>query len=726
MLNAEAKSLLHFFKKLDRLKVVEQFFYLLQSCLKQFDTEELRQKLQLKIEEGNVLILFLGSTEILRLLKRGKQDLHLDLIRLADGRLFSYAGAAATPQGYSRLTINIATEELSNALLQEWLLATIQLAEHAPAAEESQLRKTAFKAALDLSFRKQLLGYLKQNSAYQDLMEELLPNILQQHSFKKISSSQFFIFQKAVDAFNDFIQSEISTELAKEFLTAYENYEGSYDQFAQALSKEHPIHNLANQIGQIISYVDGKAAGKKLWNNYEDKRTIAVAVVRQNHWVAQLVRYHQERKLAELSPNMQHAIHYLEAPKQCTAILSERQRKNIAEELLHQTYQKEKFDQQLFDFFSHFEIKTAEELNYNYLISSLLYHPEISSLWKKSIDYPFEESYYPDELYEAEIPYQLFPSREEVPLNQILYGPPGTGKTYLSIRMAISIVEGLPLDDILQESSDSINSRLEYYSDEGQIALVSFHQAMSYEDFIEGIKPIQLNGNMSYQLEDGLFKQLSIRAAQQPNRPYVLIIDEINRGQVAAIFGELITLLEADKRAQAINALSTILPYSKKRFSIPQNLYIIGSMNTADRGIEALDIALRRRFHFKKIPPQASLLSKNMMGINLSKLLETINARIEKLLSPQQAIGHAYFLDIQNMNQLNQCFEYKIIPLLLEYFYNDLAKVGLVLGKAFVEQQTQPTSLANFPQEELYFDQHKAYKLHSSPQSKDSFKSIYE
>lgn len=725
MLNAEAKVLVHFFKKLDRLKVVEQFFYLLQSCLKQLDTQDLRKKLQLKIED-EALILYLGSTEVLRLLKRGDQPLHLDLIRLADGRLFSYAGAAATPQGYSRLTIDIATEELSNALLQEWLLAATQLAEHCPNTDESELCKTGFKAALDLSFRKQLLSYLKQNSAYQDLMEELLPNILQQSSFKKISNSQFFIFQKAIDAFKDFIQTPISPDLAKEFLTAYENYEGSYDKFVKALSKEHPIHNIANQIGRIISYIDGKAAGKKLWNTYEDKRTIAVAVVRQNHWVAQLVCYHQEKQLAELSPNMQHAIRYLETPNQYTAILSERQRKNIAEELLHQTYQKEKFDQQLLDFFSSFEIKTSHKLNHNYLISSILYHPEVTSLWKKDLDYSVQESYYPDELYEAEIPYQLFPSREEVPLNQILYGPPGTGKTYLSIRIAISIVEGLPLDDILQEPNNSINSRLEYYSDQEQIALVSFHQAMSYEDFVEGIKPINLNGSISYQLENGLFKQLAINANKYPNKPYVLIIDEINRGQVAAIFGELITLLEADKRADAPNALSTILPYSKERFTVPQNLYIIGSMNTADRGIEALDIALRRRFHFKEIPPQAQLLSKDMMGINLSKLLETINARIGKLLSTQQAIGHAYFLDIQNIDQLNQCFEYKIIPLLLEYFYQDLAKVGLVLGKAFVKQHHQHTALADFPQEENYTYYSSPYQIRKFPHSKASFITIYE
>jgi 5-methylcytosine-specific restriction protein B len=725
MLDTEAKQLLAFFRKLGSLQIVDQFFYLLQPCLQQLELNNYKNRLACNLDETN-LSLYLGSTEVACLCIRSEDQVQLDLIRQADGRLFSYAGAAATPQGYSRLTIRLQEENLSTPLLQEWLQAVIQLASESHEATTNKIGETIYRAAVDASFRKQFLSYLRQDSAYQDLLEELLPNVLQQSSFKKIINSQEFLFQKAIDSFQAFMQMKISPELENEFLTAYENYEGRYDQFVQALAKDHPIKKLAQQIGQLISYVDGKAAGKKIWNQYEDKRTVAVAVVRQNHWVAQLLRYHQQKNSAELSPNMQHAIHFLENPAKYTAVLSAKHRKTIAERLLHKNYQENSFDQQLLQFFSDFDIKTQHPLNFSYLISSILYHPEITELWKKNEEYPSDEGYYPDELYEAEVPYQLFPSREETPLNQILYGPAGTGKTYLSIRIAISIVEGLPLDDILQESAESIRNRFEDYSEEERIALVSFHQAMSYEDFIEGIKPISQDGQLQYQLEDGLFKRLALKASANPNKAYVLIIDEINRGQVASIFGELITLLEEDKRQNAPNALSTILPYSRVRFSVPSNLYLIGSMNTADRGVEALDIALRRRFHFKEIEPQPQLLSKDMMGINLAKLLETVNFRISKLLSPQKAIGHAYFLDVHNLEQLNQCMEYKIIPLLMEYFYHDLAKVGMVLGNSFVEKLSNDIRLADFPQEDYSRNQQQQYRIRKFPHPSIHFQKIYE
>ncbi|SEQ97200.1 AAA domain (dynein-related subfamily) [Hyunsoonleella jejuensis] len=185
-----------------------------------------------------------------------------------------------------------------------------------------------------------------------------------------------------------------------------------------------------------------------------------------------------------------------------------------------------------------------------------------------------------------------------------------------------------------------------------------------------------------------------------PKNPknFVIIIDEINRGNVSSIFGELITLIEKDKRANKDEELSVTLPYSKKEFKVPHNVYIIGTMNTADRSIEALDTALRRRFSFREMPPSPKLIltegklknTEGMIGdINVVKILDTINDRIEKLIDKDHKIGHSYFLNIETEDELKDTFNDKVIPLLEEYFFGDFGKISLVLGSSFITKGTK-------------------------------------
>jgi 5-methylcytosine-specific restriction enzyme B len=189
---------------------------------------------------------------------------------------------------------------------------------------------------------------------------------------------------------------------------------------------------------------------------------------------------------------------------------------------------------------------------------------------------------------------------------------------------------------------------------------------------------------------------------------YVIIIDEINRGNVSQIFGELITLIEEDKRIGKDEALEVTLAYSKVGFGVPSNLFIIGTMNTADRSVEALDSALRRRFSFFEMPPTPELIATHgklkdangiVNNINLPSLLITINKRIEKLLDKDHQIGHSYFMSVATIVDLKHSFQYKIVPLLQEYFFGDIGKIGLILGKDFFEEMPgsqQPNIFADF------------------------------
>ncbi len=443
----------------------------------------------------------------------------------------------------------------------------------------------------------------------------------------------------------------------------------------------------------------------------------------------------------------------------------------------------------------------------------------------------------------------------KMPKNIILYGAPGTGKTYSSIQYAVAIIEEKPLADVKAEDYDEVFARYLKYKEDGLVAFTTFHQSFSYEEFIEGIRPVvssedktESGGEIEYEVHDGIFKafcdkagtpvgsgtgidlgigkspsvwkvslegsgenptrtdclengyirigydgygetlpdsyekgdsgrnilnafyykmqigdlvlsaysnktidaigvitgepewhdeypkykrlrkvkwfvtrinediyelnseklmmqpsvyRLSIPVSdifellkklkpslftqelKVPNR--VFIIDEINRGNISKIFGELITLIEPSKRIGAREQLRASLPYSRQNFGVPSNVYIIGTMNTADRSIAKIDVALRRRFNFIEMLPESATLKDILVdGIDISEMLDTLNRRITVLLDREHVIGHSYFLQPlkadPSIERLASIFENEIIPLLQEYFYDDYEKIQLVLG----------------------------------------------
>ncbi|MBY0343504.1 MAG: AAA family ATPase [Sphingomonadales bacterium] len=280
-------------------------------------------------------------------------------------------------------------------------------------------------------------------------------------------------------------------------------------------------------------------------------------------------------------------------------------------------------------------------------------------------------------------------ARQSDPQNIILYGPPGTGKTYRTMADAVRhCLELDKKDPLLCDAARREELRGEYEAlrTNGQIAFVTFHQNFGYEDFVEGLRPKTIEGSAGFVLkeEPGIFRNMAEKAEGSPEQ-HVLVIDEINRANVSKVFGELITLIEPDKRLGKEEALRLRLPYSRKMFGVPANLHIIGTMNTADRSIALLDTALRRRFRFEEMAPDTSVpafqQAETDTGLPLAKVLDSMNRRIEYLVDRDHRIGHAFFIGCDNKRQVDAVMRDKVIPLLQEYFFDDWSRLAAVLGE---------------------------------------------
>jgi 5-methylcytosine-specific restriction protein B len=264
----------------------------------------------------------------------------------------------------------------------------------------------------------------------------------------------------------------------------------------------------------------------------------------------------------------------------------------------------------------------------------------------------------------------------------ILHGPPGTGKTFRGEQAACELASRAWLGRPFREEDRAA------LVEQGAVELTSFHPAYGYEDFIEGYRPTGSGtGALSFALRDGVMKRLCKRAAATPQKPFFLVIDEINRGDIPRIFGELLSALELDKRGRLFT-----LPFSGERFSVPPNVRVIGTMNTADRSIALLDVALRRRFGFVELMPEPELLLSTVEGLDVGKWLAALNRRIVQHTGRDARglqVGHAYLLEhqkpIANRDLFAEVLQEDVIPLLQEYCYEDFAALGKILGNRLVD-----------------------------------------
>ena len=635
---------------------------------------------------------------------------------------------------------------------------------------------------------------------------------LQVPEIKNIAEMKDFYFQKAKDKFEELQETDTVNINLPALIKATKQSPFSFETWLNSYSNDSAEYKLLLLIGQIISYCDSKAAMKNALNEYDDKRVIASAYVRQNYWVEYLLRFKSGLTIHELPQNIRNAILCIQNPENNISIVSEERKKLILDKLF------ENSDGDLFEEMKKTGIAAENPLNSGILYTMILHDYSIKSLWssptehvsywlggaafsggtedlstsfiensifaigftnedisgivtnhlslnnwianiedtnarkafelfsqmkvgdkiaikssfakdkssllrikaigtildslesgysysekckhtipvkwmpvipaidyklggywktihkvtkkedidtifgldsgKQNLDVPILDSKYNKHNFLSEV--YMTPERYEDIIellnrkkNIILQGAPGVGKSYLAKRLTYSIIG---------------------VKDENRVEMVQFHQSYSYEDFIEGYRP---DGKGGFMVKKGVFYKFC-KKARDINGNCYFIIDEINRGNLSKIMGELMLLIENDKRGEKF---TMPLTYSNEQFYVPENVYIVGMMNTADRSLAMIDYALRRRFSFVPVDPAFAnpkfikYIKKDdeVLGEKILKEMTDLNIDIKNDLGAGFQIGHSFFCNCENINEqwYKNVLKYDILPLLEEYWFDN-------------------------------------------------------
>jgi hypothetical protein len=508
-----------------------------------------------------------------------------------------------------------------------------------------------------------------------------IEQLIKQYQDKEgIANMQEFYLKKAQEALKAWRDMDIDSNLLDDLLKL------NYEQFNNKANNDPQVNKIRECIFRLVAYCDEKAGKKENFNEYQDYyRVVARTNVRQNVWVKQLLLFRKNQNLVS-SPSVLNAINYIEQPENNFPITSEESKKQIARNLLQVPYNKTTFTKQLLKYFDQFRLLCKNE-NKTMLYTKILY--SFASLWQDKVDIKglvardgsnWKGSFKNDMDQKISNISELLKLKKNI----ILQGAPGTGKTYTTASIAVSMCnEGFNDYDNHKE----VMTEYESLCGKGQISFCTFHQSMDYEDFVEGLKPQIKGSNVEYNIQKGIFREICEKAEKELDKNYILIIDEINRGNVSKIFGELITLLEADKRTgDGEHSLTLKLPYSKNDFCVPSNLYIIGTMNTTDRSTGTIDYAVRRRFAFVTLKTSSEVLKEwykedtDVKQASLDLFEEINNSfipnhKVADFELEDLKVGHSYFM-AKNLDELKLKMQYEVIPLIKEYQKDGILKTN--------------------------------------------------
>ena len=461
--------------------------------------------------------------------------------------------------------------------------------------------------------------------------------------YEKVIFADKFYFEEIKPLWKDFLTFEIDNigGFIEEIKKAWSTLKGSYKSIQlQAYFEDEDKSSIIQLLNKIIAIIDKNAAKKKELNPYDDKRVIADSNVRQDAWIYGLLNYKDNKTP---SSSIKNAISYIENPNNNMSVFSKEHRVLISKNILKATYNEESFVSGLKQYFNENEvyIKTECQENQTLLMTRLLYR-RLKDKWTGLADTPTIDV-------EDDTEY-----RSNQPLNQILYGSPGTGKTRKAKEIAYNLITGKVLSDNDEERKNQLNEL-----DENQYKLIQFHPAYSYEDFVRGIVAKTTDKGVMYETQNKVLAEIAENALNNHDEKFVLIIDEINRANLPAVLGELIYALEY--RGEAVESMYAI--DGDRKIILPENLYIIGTMNTADRSVGHIDYAIRRRFAFIDVKTDEGVIPENAKLL-FSKIESLFNEHLsDEFAKDDVMIGHSYFLN----DDLEMALEYEIKPILYEY-----------------------------------------------------------